>query len=155
MERLGDSARRLLAASGVPDPGPLAAVASAWPTAVGEAIARVSSPRRLARDGTLHVSTSSSTWAFELSRLADEIQARLAAELGPTAPRSLRFSQGPVEEPAAPAFPPDLVPPSPTAGDRREANDLASSIADPALRELVARAAAASLATARDNRPFC
>ena len=61
MERLGDSARRLLAASGVPDPGPLDAIAAVWPAAVGAAIARVSWPKRLSRDGTLHVATVSAT----------------------------------------------------------------------------------------------
>jgi hypothetical protein len=155
MERLGDSARRVLAASGVPDPSPLAEVASVWPVAVGDAIARVAWPKRLARDGTLHVSTVSATWAFELSRLAGEIQTRLARELGPTSPHALRFSQGSVPEPSRADPPPSVRGPAPTADDRREAERLASAIDDPALRELVSRAAAASLATVRDDRSFC
>jgi hypothetical protein len=155
MERLGDAARRLLAASGVPDPGPLDAVAAVWPGAVGEAIARISWPRRLARDGTLHVSTASATWAFELTRLAPEIHSRLQAELGAGAPATLRFAQGPVPEPFGTAEPDLPRRPSPTADDRSQADSLTAEISDPDLRELVARAAAASLATARDSRAIC
>ena len=156
MERLGDSARRLLAASGVPDPGPLSAVADIWSTTVGDAIARVAWPKRFARDGTLYVSTVSATWAFELSRLAPEILPRLSAALGDAAPASLKFAPGPVPEPDArlpesiPAHGPEISP-----GDRELGDSIAAGIADPELRELVARAASASLATARADHPFC
>jgi hypothetical protein len=155
MERLGDDARRLLAASGVPDPGPLTTIADAWPSLVGEAIAKSAWPRRLARDGTLHVATTSSAWAFELGQLAPEILGRLSS-LGERAPKALRFAPGPVPEPAssgpseAAAGPPQIDP-----DDRLLAARLADPIADPELRELVSRAAAASLARARADRTFC
>jgi hypothetical protein len=156
MERLGQSARRLLAASGVPDPGPLSAIADVWPATVGDAIARVAWPKRYARDGTLHVSTTSSTWAFELSRLAPEILGRLSTALGEAAPTSLSFATGPVPEPAAELGHAEPPPgPEISAGDRERGEQIAAGIADPELRDLVARAASASLATARDDHPFC
>ncbi len=156
MERLGNSARRLLAASGVPDPGPLSAVADIWPTTVGAAIARVAWPQRFARDGTLHVATVSATWAFELSRLSPEIHERLRAALGDAAPTALKFSTGPVPEPDA--DPVDLgreKGPEISSEDRELADQLAAAITDPDLRELVARAASASLAATRGGRSFC
>ena len=39
-------------------------------------------PARIARDGTLHVNTSSSAWAFELGQLAPTILERLSEKLG-------------------------------------------------------------------------
>ena len=153
MERLGHSARRLLAASGVPDPGPLSAVADLWTATVGDAIARVAWPKRFARDGTLHVSTVSATWAFELSRLAPEIQERLHTALGEAAPTALKFAAGPVPEPTAEPLDPNLpTGPAISDADRELATRLAAGIADPELRELVARAASASLATTRATR---
>jgi hypothetical protein len=155
MQRLGDDARRLLAASGVPDPGPLEAIAAAWPEAVGPAIARSAWPRRLSRDGTLHVATVSSTWAFELDRLGPELVAALARALDqePAAvvPISVRFAPGPVPEPSSEVSSGEPVRLIPDAGALEEGAALAASIADEALRELVARAAAASLARARSE----
>ena len=46
---------------------------AAWPDAVGPMVAANAWPARIARDGTLHVNTSSSTWAFELGQLAPTI----------------------------------------------------------------------------------
>jgi hypothetical protein len=155
MERLGDSARRLLAASGVPDPGPLSAIADIWPAAVGDAIARVAWPRRIARDGTLHVATSSAIWAFELSRLGPDIHDRLRATLGEAAPTALRFAVGPVPEPPAERADGQPTGPVISADDRELAIRLAAGITDPELRALVARAASASLATSRADRTFC
>ena len=103
MERLGDDVRRGLAAAGGSAAPALARIVEAWPGAVGDAIARAAWPSRLGRDGTLHVAAASSTWAFELGRLADEIAARLAAALGEDAPAALRFAPGRVPEPPAPA----------------------------------------------------
>jgi predicted nucleic acid-binding Zn ribbon protein len=40
----------------------------------------------LARDGSLHVTTSSSAWAFELTQLAASILERLQERLGESAP---------------------------------------------------------------------
>ena len=58
-----------------------------WPAAVGEAIARNAWPARIAKDGTVHVNTADSVWAFELGQQAREIAERLGV------PR-LRFAPG-------------------------------------------------------------
>ena len=50
--------------------GALGEIAERWPEAVGEAIARNAWPSRIARDGTLHVNTADSIWAFELAQQA-------------------------------------------------------------------------------------
>jgi hypothetical protein len=150
MDRLDPELRRQLGRLGTPD-GDIAALVAAWPAAVGETIARNAWPARLARDGTLHVSTSSATWAFELGRLAGELRERL----GPLAPPAFRFAPGPLPaagEPAPgdPSVP--VRPPEPTVEERASAATLAAGIEDAELRELVARAAAASLAKARSRR---
>jgi hypothetical protein len=161
MDRIGSEVERELARGGSRDLLPLAAVTSAWSTAVGETVARQAWPLRIGRGGTLHVATSSATWAFELDRLAPEILERLATELpaGET-PAKLRFAVGPIPEPSTPAegdpgmSPTPPTPPTPTPEDVVAAEAAASVIDDPDLRELVARAARASLAKARSGRHF-
>jgi hypothetical protein len=157
MERLGDEVRRTLSQAGDGRALALAEISTAWPLAVGEVIARQAWPLRLGRDGTLHVATTSATWAFELDRLAPEIAVRLEAAIGGGAPTRLRFRVGPVPEPGGPTGArsqksPEVVevPPEVTA----EAAEAAAAIEDPALRSLVARAARASLLHARSGRRF-
>jgi hypothetical protein len=105
----------------------------------------------VARDGTLHVNTSSSAWAFELGQLEAEIRARL----GELAPPKLRFASGPLPEPlTAAADELRASRPQPTSEERLEAAELARPIDDEKLRKLVARAAAASLAASRSGRSF-
>ena len=151
MERLDGSVRRALRGAGVPDAGVLAAVTRAWPSAVGPAIARAAWPQRLARDGTLHVTTVSSTWAFELGRMEAEIREKLRAAAGDATPPALRFAVGPVPAPGEDDRPPRTAP-SPTPEEHALATALSASIDDPELRDAVRRAAAASLAAARDDR---
>ncbi len=157
MERVGSGIERELARSGSRDAIPLAALTSAWPAVVGDAIARQAWPLRIARDGTLHVATSSSTWAHELAFLGDEIIARLRERLGADAPTKVRCAVGPIPESAKlDESPPE---PFPVADEmpaevRSEAASAASAITDPELRELVARAARASLLKARSGRNF-
>jgi hypothetical protein len=157
MERIGAAVERELSRSGNRDAIPLTALTAAWPTIVGDAIARQAWPLRVARDGTLHVATVSATWANELTLLADEILARLRVQLGPEAPQKLRYAVGPVPEHEAPSqaprdavAPPVEVPPEIAA----EASAAVAAIEDSELRELVARAARASLLRARSGRNF-
>ena len=158
MERLEGELRRELARFG-PAEGDMVAIVRAWPGAVGETVARNAWPARLARDGTLHVHTVSSTWAFELGTLAATMLERLRAALGEATPPALAFAPGPVPEPV-----PEQ---SGRSGDARleagsehraEGERIAASLADDELREYVARAAAASLARAvargRSDRAF-
>ena len=150
MERLDGTVRRALRSAGVPDAGVLAEVTRAWPDAVGPGIAAAAWPQRVARDGTLHVNTASSTWAFELGRMADDVLAKLRATLGDATPPALRFAPGPL--PAA--GPSDEVVERLEVGrsDLEEAASLTASIEDPELRAAVRAAAAASLARARHDR---
>ena len=153
MERLGDSLGRELQRFG--SAGTMPAIVTAWPEAVGAEVARNAWPARVARDGVLHVNTTSSAWAFELTQLAPVVLGQLAGVLGDDTPAGLRFTPGHVPEPAAalPQAPGDEAPtPSPEA--IATAQELAAGIADDELREVVARAAAMSLASARSDRRF-
>ena len=70
----------------------LAAVQSAWASAVGEAIARESAPVS-ERDGVVTVACGSATWAQELDLLRERILAQIRAELPqPEALAGLRFT---------------------------------------------------------------
>jgi hypothetical protein len=115
-----------------------------WRESVGEGIARNAWPARIAKDGTVHVNTADSIWAFELGQQAREIAERLGV------PR-LRFAPGPLpeadEEPPAPAL-------EPTPEDDELARALATAIADETLRESVQKAVRLSLARERLDRPF-
>lgn len=151
MERIGKGLDRELSRFGEAPVG--SGLVSSWPELVGEAIARNAWPARIGRDGTLHVNASSSAWAFELTQLRETILERLRGALGAAAPTGLRFAPGPLPEAAAPA-PASAAPPPPTpsAEQRAQAAAAAAAIEDPELRELVARAAAQSLATAASGR---
>jgi len=157
VERIGDEVERTLARTGSRDAVPLAAITAAWPAAVGASISSNAWPRQLGRDGTLHVATSSSTWAHELSLLSAEILDQLRGHLGERTPVGLRFAVGAIPEPPAPSAPPPasaetaaVVPPEVAAA----ASAAAAVIDDPELRDLVARAARASLLRARSGRRF-
>jgi predicted nucleic acid-binding Zn ribbon protein len=156
MERIGHEVERTLKGSGSASALVLAEVTAAWPRAVGAEVARQAWPLRLGRDGTLHVATASSTWAFELDRLSAEIAVRLGSMLGEAAPQKLRFRVGPIPEAGpsreAPAQPEPGQATSPEAVSA--AASAAAEIDDPELRELAARAARASLARGRSGRAF-
>jgi hypothetical protein len=152
MERVGDEVGRQLGRFG--PQGAISDIVAAWPGAVGEAIARNAWPARVSRDGTLHVATSSSAWAFELTQLAPKLFERLSPLLGESAPKALKFSPGPVPEFAGAAAETSAAPtrPSPTPEERALAAEMSAEIEDEELRDLIARAAAASLAGQRASR---
>ena len=148
---IGQDVRRELGRFG--PAGAMAEIVEAWPAAVGDSIARNAWPARVSRDGTLHVATSSSAWAFELGLLEADIRARLAAAVGADAPQRLRFAPGRLPEPASEA--PEEGSKSvfrPSLEHRRQAEEIASAIDDENLRKIVAKAAAASLENARNDR---
>ncbi len=126
--------------------GRMAEIVAAWPGAVGQAIADNAWPARVARDGTLHVATSSSAWAFELTQLEETIRARLSEQLEDGGPTHLRFAVGRLPEKGAESVATSSSRPR-RPGPREQAmgTEIAAPISDPELRELVARAAAASL----------
>ena len=112
-----------------------------WPAAVGEAIARHAWPARIARDGTVHVNTSDSVWAFELGHRAGEIGERLGVD-------KLRFAPGPLPE-APPERRDDAIQPS--AEDVRKAREMAAGIEEETLRETVQKAISFALARGRSD----
>jgi hypothetical protein len=144
-QRIGGDVRRELSRYG-PAAG-MADIVRVWPELVGEEVSRNAWPARIARDGTLHVHTSSSAWAFELGQLAPTILERLRETLPKNSTPALRFAVGHLPEPdptSAERAGPEAPKPGPR--ERAAAAELTASLTDPELRELVARAAAASLA---------
>jgi hypothetical protein len=115
-----------------------------WPAAVGAAIARNAWPARIAKDGTVHVSTADSIWAFELGQRSAEIANRLGVS-------KLRFAPGPLPEPEEERRAPELLP---TPEEEEKARALASRIEDEKVRESVQKAVRLSLARERLDRSF-
>jgi hypothetical protein len=147
MKQLGDEVKRELGRFG-PEGG-IGDVVEAWPAAVGETIARSAWPARVARDGTLHVNTADSIWAFELTSRAAEIAKRVGVERIRFAPGRLpEAAEGDLERPAP-------RPLEPSESLRQEGARLAAGIEDENLRKIVARAAAASLAKGISDRSVC
>jgi hypothetical protein len=147
MDPLGDEVNRELRRLG--PQAEIGGAVEAWPGAVGPEIARNAWPARFQRDGALVVHTRDAVWAFGLTQRAGEIAARL-----PKKP-VLKFVPGPLPEAAPPAVEqPCAQPPEATLEQAREAARWASAIEDERLRELVARAARASLARAAADRSF-
>jgi hypothetical protein len=144
VERLGREIKRELSRFGAQ--GGMPELLEAWPGTVGEMVAANAWPARIARDGTLHVNTSSSAWAFELAQLAPTIGERLRQELGESAPKALRFAVGHLPEPAVPeAADRRTDVPEPGTEALQRAAELTAGIADEELRQRVARAVALGL----------
>jgi hypothetical protein len=120
----------------------MAELVERWPEVVGAAIARNAWPARISRDGTVHVHTSDSVWAFELGQRAADMAERLGVP-------KLRFAPGPLPEATeAPERRPLDVAPE----DAERARAIASTISDKNLRESVQKAVAFGLARGRDTR---
>ena len=141
LDRLGDEVRRELARFG-PQAG-MAELLERWPAAVGDAIAQHAWPARIARDGTVHVNTADSIWAFELGHRAAEIAERLGVP-------KVRFTPGPLPPPSPPAGP--LQGLTPTAEDAARAAAIAAAVTDEKLRETVEKAVKFSLARGAVDR---
>ena len=122
----------------------LAELVERWPEVVGDGIARNAWPSRVARDGTVHVATADSVWAFELGHRAAEIAARLGVP-------KVRFAPGQLPS-ATPATGP-TAPEAPTPSDLRLAAEIAAQIEDENLRETVQKAASLGLARHASDRP--
>ncbi|MFL5929017.1 MAG: DciA family protein [Gaiellaceae bacterium] len=139
MDPLGPEIRSELARFG-PQAG-MAELVDRWPGVVGDAIARNAWPARIARDGTVHVNTADSVWAFELAQRSAEIAARLEV------PR-LRFAPGPLPEPDEERIENML---QPTPEDEERARAIAAVVENENLRERVQKAVGLSLARGRGN----
>ena len=123
----------------------MAEIVERWPDAVGEAIARNAWPARIARDGTLHVATTDSVWAFELGHRGREIASAVGVD-------SVRFAPGPLPADTSPEHSP--VVPAPTTAETARAAQLAASIEDETLRETVQKAIGLGLAKEAADRRF-
>jgi hypothetical protein len=132
--------------------GEIGELVEAWSRIVGDAIAHNAWPARLSRDRVLHVFASSSVWAFELTQLAPELQRRLRQALGDLAPVRLKFAVGPVPQTPVESKEETATAPTPSLEARAKGKQLAAAIEDEELRNLVARAAAASLSDAESDR---
>ena len=148
MDRIGSDVRRELDRYGGSPEG-LDALVAAWPTAVGPDISANAWPARLARDGALVVHARDAVWAFELTLRGEEIRGRLGVsqvrfEVGVLPDEPLRKPPEPSTQRVLRATPDELA----------TAASWASAVDDSELRDLVARAAAASLASARSDRSF-
>jgi hypothetical protein len=149
MDRVGDEVARELRRFG-PASG-MAPIVEGWSGAVGPDIARNAWPGRLARDGSLHVHTKDSIWAFELTARAEEIRERL----GPVAPPRLVFAPGPLPENSPePVEGGERSVREPSPEDVAKADSLARGIRDEDLRKVVAKTVALSLANTDNDRLF-
>src|SRR3954463_859253 len=106
----------------------MAELGEGWPAAVGEQIARFAWPARIARDGTVHVNTADSVWAFELGHRAPEIAGRLGVP-------KVRFAPGPLPPPEPEERVRQRVEPSPEQEEL--AARLAAAVTTANLRESV------------------
>ncbi|HKU59239.1 MAG TPA: DUF721 domain-containing protein [Gaiellaceae bacterium] len=140
-DRLGDGVRAELTRFG-PQAG-MPELVDRWPEAVGDAIARHAWPARIARNGTVHVNTSDSVWAFELGHRANEIAQRLGVE-------KLRFAPGPLPEGPMKRHGEGV---RPTPEDVEKARALAADIDEETLRETVQKAISFALARMRSDSP--
>jgi hypothetical protein len=141
VERLSDTVRVELGRFG--PASDLSGIVEKWSEAVGEGIARNAWPSRIARDGTLHVNTADSVWAFELSHRGPEIAERLGVP-------GIRFAPGPLASSDRGAPAPAVA--EPTQDDLREAAGIAAGISDENLRKTVEKVVGLSLASGRSGR---
>src|SRR5512132_2167821 len=127
----------------------MAKIVRDWPDADGEQSAVKAWPARLSRDRALKVAASSSACAFELAQLEPKLRERLGEVLGETAPTALRFAPGtPPERSSAEVESRPRRGREATPEERELAAALAAEIEDENLREVVAKAALASLSRA-------
>jgi len=129
--------------------GDMAALRAAWPQAAGAQGARRSIPVRQSRAGVLTVACESAVWAQELNAARDAIQARLAARVPDVPVSGIRFVVGDHALPAEVAA--ARSPARPTPDERASAQAAVEGVSDPELRALLARAAAGTMAVARQR----
>jgi hypothetical protein len=137
--------------SGGPPAGATGALLEAWRGVVGPAVADHTAPLRRSRAGVLTIGCSSAAWAQELTMRRDELVALLAQAAPDAGVTGLRFSVADHVPAADPPPPPPPAAPAPGPRERALGEDAAAGIDHPAVRALVARAAAA--AEARRNGP--
>jgi hypothetical protein len=118
-----------------------------WEAAVGSRIAARARPVRLER-GVLHVRTASSTWAQELTLLADAIVAQLRGR--GIEVEALRFRVGNVDPPERPPWRKEVRTSPPEVPLPPEVRRELAAITDPELRAAIAKAASKNLGWQKD-----
>jgi hypothetical protein len=111
---------------------------------VGESVARNAWPARIGRDGTVHVNTRDSVWAFELGHRGAEIASRLGVE-------RVRFAPGPL--PVHEAADVRRAAVRPTGDALLAAAEIAGPIENENLRETVQKAVGFWLVRRPSDRP--
>lgn len=113
-----------------------------WEAAVGTRIAARARPMKLDR-GVLVVRAASATWAQELTLLADAILSQLRAR--GVAVDSLRFFVGTVDPPERPPWRQEVRTSPPSSPLPPDVKRELARVADPELRDAIARAASKNL----------
>lgn len=88
---VGEALASFLKARGLDAAVERASVIAEWPALVGPQIARVATPRRVTRDGTLYVDVASPQWMSELSLMEVQLLSRINAREGATPVRKIRW----------------------------------------------------------------
>jgi hypothetical protein len=132
------------------DLGPVRRIADVWPEVVGEGLARVAQPARIARDGTLIVHAADASWVHALTLEERTILRKLGERMAGDGPPAMKVEIGPISvAPAVVEYPPIDIQPAAQA----RAKELAATTADPALRASLERAIAITLSRPdRDER---
>ncbi|MGI9186042.1 MAG: DUF721 domain-containing protein [Gaiellales bacterium] len=124
------------------DLGPVRRIADVWADVVGEGLARVAQPARIARDGTLIVHAADASWVHALTLEERTILRKLDERMAGDGPPGLKVEIGPISVPAAAVqYPPIVIQPAAQA----RADELTAAVTDPALRASLNRAIALSL----------
>ena len=129
----------------------LARLQAAWQEVAGRQAAANSVVVRRSRAGVVNVACASAGWAQELDARRDMLRDRLAREVPDTPVTAVRFVVGDHVIPAAsPAR--GRPPVRPNAEEMEAARAAVAEVSDPALRDLLERAAAGQMAVARTKR---
>ena len=147
---VGDRLGRYRPGSAAPG-SELARLQAAWQEVAGRQAAANSVVVRRSRAGVVNVACASAGWAQELDARRELLRDRLAREVPDTSVTAIRFVVG---DHVIPAPPPGRARPAvrPSAEEVEAARAAVADVSDPALRDLLERAAAGQMAMARAKR---
>lgn len=127
------------------DLGPVRRIADVWSEVVGQALARVAQPARIARDGTLIVHAADASWVHALTLEQRTILRKLDERLAGDGPTAMKVEIGPISVAPEPiVHEPIVIQPAAQA----RAEELAATTSDPVLRASLVRAIAITLSRA-------
>lgn len=129
----------------------LARLQAAWQEVAGRQASANSVVVRRSRAGVVNVACASAAWAQELDARRELLRDRLARETPDTLVAAIRFVVG---DHVIPPPPPvgARSPVRPSAEEVEAARAAVADVSDPALRDLLERAAAGQMAVARTKR---